>query len=181
MRRFLRVWGDVAKRSIALLWSFYARGDLLAGAVGLVLGASVNAWLNLIPWWGVLIGVLLLVLYAIALAVYGKITESEDRKDALEETLEERQKRAALNDLLGDAYENGQRIEDLGNGGFVEWANYTSSLLQAAFGKSQAQYFISDRDIGPSPPQDAKAMYSYIPDRLVGNRLRRLEEMMNRT
>jgi hypothetical protein len=70
MLRFVRIWGDLAVRTARLLSRFYARGDLLIAAASLAGSFSIVALLRPIPWWVVLVGVLLLILYAGALAVF---------------------------------------------------------------------------------------------------------------
>ena len=74
----------MSRRMLALLWRFYARLEVAAGALALVGVPSLAALLQLAPWWLLLVGVGVLVLYVVALAVYEKFTEVEDRKNELE-------------------------------------------------------------------------------------------------
>jgi len=152
-----------------LLWQFYARADLLVGFAILVGGTSITALLRFIPSWGILVGIFVFVLYALALAIYGKIKESEDEKAGLERKVETAKKRRAVNNLLGNALEEGlslkqgrmyaiagdenQNLEDVEIGNEHQarydeevrvWVDRTYVLIHDAFGKAEAQRFISN-------------------------------------
>jgi hypothetical protein len=158
----------VATRTASLLLQFYARGDLLIVAASLVGGVSIGAIFRLIPWWCVLVGIGLLVLYAVALAVYEKIKEGEDERAALEQQLATAKKRRAVNDLLGNALEEGlslkqgrmyalesenQNLEDIEISDEYQarydeevrtWIDCTYNLINDAFGKAEAERFVSN-------------------------------------
>jgi hypothetical protein len=158
----------VATRTASLLLQFYARGDLLIVAASLVGGVSIGAIFRLIPWWCVLVGIGLLVLYAVALAVYEKIKEGEDERAALKQRLATVKKRRAVNDLLGSALEEGlslkqgrmyalesenQNLEDIEISDEYQarydeevrtWVDRSYNLINDAFGKAEAERFVSN-------------------------------------
>lgn len=125
-------------------------------------------------WWAI---VPLVFLFA-----YGFLRAIQERFEGLEEKITTGEERAALNDLLGDVHREGQSTYDLGGDeAYSEWATFTHNLLEDAFGRSQAALFLSNRGIEAAPPNDERAKYSYIQEMLMGNRLTRLQEIMNRT
>jgi hypothetical protein len=143
-----------------LLVRFYARADLLVGAITLVGGAGIVALLRLVPWWGVLIGLVLLVLYAFAIAVFDKIRETEDGKAALEGKLSTTKKRRDVKDLLGVAVEQGEDLRVtlrkegdsfrlVGKQDVEEWVHRTYDLIEAVFDKGEARRFVDSSDYTP--------------------------------
>jgi hypothetical protein len=156
----MRTWRDVAVRTGVLLVRFYARADLLVGAITLVGGAGIVALLRLVPWWGVLIGLVLLVLYAFAIAVFDKIRETEDGKATLEGKLSTAKKRRAVKDLLGVAVEQGEDLRVtlrregdsfrlVSKQDVEEWVHRTYELIEAAFDKGEARRFLDSSDYTP--------------------------------
>jgi hypothetical protein len=187
----MRTWRDVAVRTGVLLVRFYARADLLVGAITLVGGAGIVALLRLVPWWGVLIGLVLLVLYAFAIAVFDKIRETEDGKAALEGKLSTAKKRRAVKDLLGVAVEQGEDLRvTLRKEGdsfrFVskqdveEWVHRTRDLIEAAFDKGEARRFLDSSDYKPEKPLPYREIRSEPYKYHLTPRLQRLNELILR-
>lgn len=115
--------------------------------------------LQFASWQVLLVGILVFFLYVAALAVYKKFTEVEDRKEELEKKLAERQKRRAINDLLGEMMEEGKSLRSYHSAqrnanlhAAHKWVKHTQDLIEAAFDKAQAQYFRGDEiDRGLDP------------------------------
>jgi hypothetical protein len=156
----MRTWRDVAVRTGVLLVRFYARADLLVGAITLVGGAGIVALFRLVPWWGVLIGLVLLVLYAFAIAVFDKIRETEDGIATLEGKLSTAKKRRAVKDLLGVAVEQGEDLRVtlrregdsfrlVSKQDVEEWVHRTYDLIEATFDKGEARRFLDSSDYTP--------------------------------
>jgi membrane protein implicated in regulation of membrane protease activity len=154
----VRFWGDVLWLTGVLLLRFYSRGDLLTGALGLA-GISVFALLQYAPWRLLLVVAIVLFLYIVALAVYQKFTKVEDRKDELEEKLEERQKYRAAKTSLGSTLAEGRSLRRVirysGEGklqGFADqedrrsWASRTYELIEEALNKGMAELFWGSRE-----------------------------------
>ena len=141
----------------------------MVGFAILVGGTSSTALLRFIPSWGVLVGIAVFVLYALLLAIYSKIKETEDEKAALEGKLATAKKRRAVNNLLGNALEEGERLKqgrryaiegdenqdpkdtEIANEGQAShdeevrvWVDRTYELVDDALGRGQAQRFISN-------------------------------------
>lgn len=151
MLRFAHFWQDVVWPALALSVRFYARADLAAGALGLVGAPSLAVLLQFASWQVLLVGVLAFLSYAIALAVYKKFTEVEDRKEELEERLAERQKRKVIKDLLGRAMKEGRNLDVQGKGAYAanlpaarQWVERTHDLIEDALDTGEAQCFRGD-------------------------------------
>jgi hypothetical protein len=205
----VRIWWALSVRTAALLWRFYARTDLLVGFAILVGGTSTTALLRLIPSWGVLVGIAVFVLYALVLAIYSKIKETEDEKAALEGKLATAKKRRAVNNLLGNALEEGLRLKqgkryaiegesqeleeiEIGNEGQARydeevraWVDRTYDLIDDALGRAEAQRFISNEGYTDEEVLGRKLPSSFSVSStqrkyLIPARLKRLHELIDR-
>jgi hypothetical protein len=181
----------------------------LVGLAILVGGTSITAFLRLIPWWGVLVGILVFVLYALVLAIYGKIKETEDEKAALERKLATAKKWRAVNNLLGNALEEGlslkqgkkyalesenQNLEEIEISDEYQarydnevraWVDRTYQLINDAFGKAEAQRFVSnegytDEDLFGRELPSFVHLSSTERQYLIPARLRRLDRIIDR-
>lgn len=208
MLRFVYFWSDVTVRTATLLLRFYARADLVLGALSLVVGPSFFASFRLIPWWGVLVGLTLFVVYAVALAVYDKATKIEDEKAELEKKLAYGRKRKAVNDLLGNALEEGLSLkqdrtydhedeeQDQEDDELLDehlaryeeiraWVDHTCYLIHNAFGKAEAQRFVSNEGFSEEELFERKLprfMYRTPTQRKysISARLKRLDTIIDR-
>ncbi len=153
---------------------------LLLGGVG---SGYFAVWQG--GFWGLPVAIfLLLFFFALLRASY----EIKQERDGLEERLENEKKRAVLNDLLGEAREEGPRAYwSDEHGAFGQWLSETQSLIQAAFGKGEAQLFLSDEGFPPSPPAHPGdrvgadfAASRHVVEREIGYRLRRLDSLIQR-
>ena len=181
----------------------------MVGFAILVGGTSTTALLRLIPPWGVLVGIAVFVLYALVLAIYSKIKETEDDKADLEGKLATAKKRRAVNNLLGNALEEGfslkqgkryaikgesQELEEteIGNEGQARydeevraWVDRTYELIDDALGRAEAQRFISNEGytaqelFGREVPSFLH-LSSTQRRNLIPARLKRLHELIDR-
>jgi hypothetical protein len=160
----------LAKSSFPVFWEAIKRGDTMASILTAVLAVAGLSWiLQFIPLW-VPVGVLgLLFLYGVLRANYEEFRMVEDVKQELEAKLAVAEKRKAVNDLLGNALEEGESLKqgrryaiegdesqeleeiEIGNDGQARhreevrvWVDRTYDLIDDAFGRAQAQRFISN-------------------------------------
>ena len=147
----------------------FKRGDLIASALGFFCTATGLSWaLEYVPLWVPLVGLGSLFFYGVARGVYDDFEKAKEDRARLEKTLEERKKRKAINDLVGNALEEGlslkqggkyafksenQNLEDIEISGEHQarydeevrtWVDRTYNLTNEAFGKAEAQRFISN-------------------------------------
>ncbi len=189
MFRALKSWGSATTVASNILLAF-----------GIVLGlGAIWQW---VPWWVPVSVFLLLFLYGLLVESYEAFQnikkekeELAEKKKELEEELEERQKRMALRDLLGAAYEQGRGVtwaKTSRNEGRKQWLDHadkrwvdnTYNLIEAAFGKHLAEQFKNNMGIDfekvmgfPLPKQQ----YDFFEDEYwVDARLWRLSELIER-
>jgi hypothetical protein len=173
---FMAFWGDILKRTVRLLLGLYKRADLLGGFLTW-LGLGVVAWLQLIPLrvWLIVGGVL--ILYAIMAAIYEKFREIEADKEELEKRVATEKRREGLRAVLVEASKDGQKLF-YSNSSETEvetWGNAVYVIVQAALGKSEADYIFVNSDFQTSLPPHGS------PHRIwLRYRLEKLQELIGR-
>jgi hypothetical protein len=195
---FLRFWGGVVMHAPKLLEQAASRRDLLITLVLLLGGTWIGAWLRFVPWW---LPFAALLVFGLMWSIYDKFQQVEDENRKLRERLAAAAKRKALNDLLGDALEEGRSLsrgkryiqlederpnaEDKYQGAIHGWVHHTRELIEAAFGKAEAQHFISNEGyteeelLGLKPNAKFKRHFLDNPY-LMKARIKRLHELIRR-
>jgi hypothetical protein len=190
-----RFYWDLVSRLPELLWTSASRWEKIIGVGSLCLSVfGVTAAWPFSPLWG-LAPILLFFVYGLLKANYQAFREVKDEKRALERKLEERERRKAVKDLLGNAQEEGESLKQGRKDTFNAeirydeevrmWVNRTYNLINDAFGKAEAQRFISNEGyteielLGYEPPP-----YVYLGSTqrkyLIPPRLKRLHELIPR-
>ncbi len=121
------------------------------------------------------------------------IREVEAARDKAQGHLATIEKRIALKDLLGEAREEGPRAFGTHAEGVLDrWRERTKDLIEAAFGKGEAQLFLSDEgypthSLPGNPGNDALAVFARANmsarnprERMIGYRLRCLDSLILR-
>jgi hypothetical protein len=171
-----RFYWRLVKRTPPLLWRALTGLDKVTGALALAFGAvGLSAWQQLLPWWSPFVAFGIIMLYGFLRENYEeyRVVEREwdDAKrqgNKFEQRLEEKAKRKAVNDFLGNALEEGlslkqgrmypfesenQNLEEIEIGDEYQarydeevrtWVDRTYNLINDAFGKAEAQRFISN-------------------------------------
>lgn len=141
----LRFYWRLVKLTPLVLVQAFKRFDLFASALAALLAlVGFSAWQQFLPWWVPLVAFLFLLLYGFLRANYEEFQKVENKKEQLESKVATDEKRASVKDLLGTAYANGSYL--VNNEGDIEgWVATTRNLIEAAFSKSEAQLFLSNR------------------------------------
>ncbi len=203
MLRLLRFYAPYVGRAFALLFNTARRLDTWGGVVTTSLGVFgvgggvIGAALQLVPWYvpGAVFGALFL--YGLLRVNQENYREIEAERNRAQRRLATDEKRIALKDLLGEAREEGPhahaRAHETGDlDALSRWTNETRDLIEAAFGKGEAQLFLSDEgypthSLPGSPGNDAWAALAQFNvsarnrrEREIGYRLRRLDSLILR-
>ncbi len=165
------------------------------GSLGLSV-FGVTAWWPFSPLWGAA-PILLFFAYGLLKANYKRFEEIKEQCERLASRVATDEKRIALKDLLGETREEGPRAHarthETGDWDILSrWTNETHDLIEAAFGKGEAQLFLSDEgypthSLPGSPGNDAWAALAQSNvsarnrrEREIGYRLRRLDSLILR-
>jgi hypothetical protein len=200
-----------------LLWRSLTGLDRVTGALALAFGVvGLSAWQQLLPWWSPFVAFGVILLYGFLrenyeenLAVERERDDAKRKGNKLEQRLEDKAKRKAVNELLGNALEEGlslkqgrryalesenQNLGDIEIGDEYQarydeevrtWVDRTYNLINDAFGKAEAERFISNegytdeelfgRELPPFVHSKATQRKYLIPARL-----RRLDTVIDR-
>jgi hypothetical protein len=180
-------------RSVLVLWGGAFLGLLF---ISTPLGDAVmNTW-HLLPSWSVpvflLVSLVILFVRGLVKANYDKFTEVEDRKCVLQRQLDDRIKRKAVKDLLGEAEKQGKSLRGpmrkVGNDfryntkdDIEDWVHRTHDFIEAALDKGEARLFLDSSEDMPKNPLATEEMpvvdtYEYH----LEPGLRRLQELIVR-
>ena len=192
------------------MWQTLKQGDTIASILTSALGITGLSWaLQFIPWWVPVSALGILFLYGLLRANYEAFREGEDAKQELEAKLATAEKRKAVNDLLGGALEEGlslkqgrmyalesenQNLEEIEIGDEYQatydnevraWVDRTYQLINDAFGKAEAQRFVSnegytDEDLFGRELPSFVHLRSTERKYLISARLRRLDKIIDR-
>lgn len=176
------------------MWGAFRRGDLIASALGFFCAITGLTWLlQSLPWYVPVVGLATLFFYGVARGIYEDVEVLKRERDEAWDKLRDREKRIALNDLLGGAREEGPRAyEAREEGALSRWRERTKGLIEAAFGKGEAQLFLSDEgypthSLPGNPGNDVWAALALSNvsarnqrEREIGYRLRRLDSLILR-
>jgi hypothetical protein len=179
-------------------------------------GTAAGAWWEQVPWQVPVTAIIVFLVYGFLRAVYQEYWQVEQERDdakregnKLEQRLEDKAKRKAVNELLGNALEEGLSLKqgrkytlasgnenpegiEMGNeyqARYDEevrtWVDRTYNLINDAFGKAEAERFISNegytdeelfgRELPPFVHLNATQRKYLIPARL-----RRLDKVIDR-
>jgi hypothetical protein len=200
----------LVKSSFPVFWEAIKRGDTVASILTAVLTVTGLSWiLRFIPLWMPVSVLGLLFLYGLLRANYEAFREVEDAWQELGAKLATAEKRKAINDLLGGALEEGlslkqgrmyalecenQNLEEIEIGDEYQarydnevraWVDRTYQLINDAFGKAEAQRFVSnegytDEDLFGRELPSFVHLSSTERQYLIPARLRRLDKIIDR-
>lgn len=176
----------------ASLWEASKGWTTFVGILALYLAATpklqewgLSLFGNISPLWA-LAPVGFLFLLGLMRAPFEEYQRLQEEKEGIERRLATDEKQVALKDLLGIAYENG--IEVSGGGVSKEdrqrWVDETQRLIEAAFGKGQAQIFLINSGItyenlfGYTPSNPLAQVIPSSDVAWIPARLRRLDELI---